>query len=1368
MIDSSDRLALLDELADDFVTRYRRGERPSLELYLENHPELEPEIRELFPALAQMEQADDDLFQNLDGKPFTSALPDELGDYRILREIGRGGMGVVYEAEQQSLGRRVALKLLPLVGKKDIHRQLRFQREARAAARLHHTNIVPVFEVGQDKNVCYYAMQFIQGQSLSEVIEEIKRVYIQAPTRLEPMQTTVSLKANVNEVANSLWTGRFEVEGLISDSPSSPAYTSMPNLPSSSSDDNVSDSSTGHSTQLLQFNTHFREYSKRVAEIGRQVAGALAYAHARGIIHRDIKPSNLLLDTSGVVWITDFGLAKTQEDGLTHTGDLIGTFRYMAPERFRGGGDLRADIYALGLSLYELLVFKPGFPGNDRLKLIDDIQKKEPIRLRAENPRIPRDLETIVLKAIEKDPNRRYGNADELAQDLNRFLIDEPVLARRINITEKVWRWCRRNRAIATLAAAVLLLITSLAVISTIGAFHLNQALQDSKEGLQRVKVANIESNLKLWDSLLSQAKASRMSRRVGQRFDSLEAVKRAMSMQLPAGRATSDLRDETIAALCLPDFRLTQEMVLSPKNSVTDSFDGRLELHAKVQPDGSIRIIRLSDGNELFRLRDPKYLHAQAHGVSLSSNGEYVSAWYYSEEPEVNKWQNTWDISSVTPKLLFQINQSSWCEFSSDGQRQVVLLSSGDIESYDLARGKRIHHLKQATRPNRVSDVGFTLHPFEAKVALTESGRIKILDLETGQSKHIFQFEGRDSIFQLRWHPKGQLLAAAKGVHIHLLDTTTGKEVRRFSGHQSAGITMSFHPRGDTLISSDWAKSLRWWNCNSGQLMMSMRGYWIGSGFSTEGHQFAGVIGGKSGIWEVALPQEYRTIEHQSLTKGILYYDPQVSRDGRLLMIGHSLGFTVWDFESSEQLASIPSGQISSLGIDAESGGLLVGSSGSLFLWPIENKERGKIQLGPPKFIRVFQKDLLFDQDKSGQMLAQGDYQGASIWKKETPDKVLVIRPHWDVRNVSLSPNGQWLATGSHNGQGVKIWDTITGHLIRTLQEDSTNCLVRFSPDGKWLATTGGEGRFLWSTETWEELPNSRMGLGLPAFANDGKMMAVELTPGVIGLVEIETNRVLACLEDPNLDEATWMRFSPDDSKLVAVNVPGSSSIHIWDLKAIRAELSNLKLDWNGASSSSPSSPKEPFELVVDQGKLGDQIRASEFISNANQSTQVGKFADARDSLINAIRLDPSNSLAYNNLAWLLVAGPKELRDTKRALSLARQAVGINTQNATYLNTLGVALYRHGDFREAIVMLEKSLRETTPHFKVYDLFFLAMCHHRLGDEAKAREFNLQANKWFEANRYQLGKMPIIELSEFQAEAKQVLAEPLGTPSGEP
>ena len=220
--------------------------------------------------------------------------------------------------------------------------------------------------------------------------------------------------------------------------------------------------------QLSSVESRHRAFHRGVAHIGRQAASALAHANARGIVHRDVKPSNLLLDTEGVVWVSDFGLAKVDEDELTRTGDILGTLRYMAPERFRGGGDARADLYSLGLTLYEILVLRPAFDSPDRVALSEQIKSVDPPRPRSVDPRVPRDLETIILKAIEKDPRARYASAEAMAEDLRRFLDDEPILARRVGAAERYLRWARRNPAIAILGAMLTAVLVGATIASVV------------------------------------------------------------------------------------------------------------------------------------------------------------------------------------------------------------------------------------------------------------------------------------------------------------------------------------------------------------------------------------------------------------------------------------------------------------------------------------------------------------------------------------------------------------------------------------------------------------------------------------------------------------------------------------------------------------------------------------------------------------------------------------------------------------------------------------------------------------------------------------------------------------------------------------
>ena len=473
MSTSESRSGVVLELAEEFLERYRKGERPSLKEYIDKHPSLAGEIREVFPAMAMMEKialADESLDVDATGAgpvPRTPAI-EQLGDFRILREIGRGGMGVVYEAEQVSLGRHVALKLLPRQMLSDPKQKQRFEREARSAARLHHTNIVPVFGVGEHEGTPYYVMQFIQGLGLDAVLDELKRLRARqtAGAAGEPDAAEIpsAPRRDVSAVvmARSLLTGRFDQASGVGD-PDTLPVTLAGSRPPTRSPLCPPPRTTPRRSRGRRRPTRFRCRRRRCRSsarargptddrgrrggrlTGRAWPGSASRwatpsstRHKQGIVHRDVKPSNLLLDTGGTVWVTDFGLAKvSDQQNLTHTGDILGTLRYMPPEAFEGKADHRGDVYSLGLTLYELLALRPAFGEKDRGRLVHQVTTDDPDRLGKLNPEIPIDLETIVHKAIERELSHRYASAGELAADLQRFLDDEPIQARRTTTVER-------------------------------------------------------------------------------------------------------------------------------------------------------------------------------------------------------------------------------------------------------------------------------------------------------------------------------------------------------------------------------------------------------------------------------------------------------------------------------------------------------------------------------------------------------------------------------------------------------------------------------------------------------------------------------------------------------------------------------------------------------------------------------------------------------------------------------------------------------------------------------------------------------------------------------------------------------------------
>jgi eukaryotic-like serine/threonine-protein kinase len=429
-----------------YLVELEAGRRPSREQWLTQHPEIAAKLGDWFDIVEFVHSAADSGYSNRSQPPSEDSLPPDtvLGEYRLVREIARGGMAVVYEAEQVSLGRRVALKVLSGTAALDPVKLQRFRVETQAVAQLNHPHIVPIFAVGSERGVHFYAMQYIEGPTLAALIRQQREA---GPSPLGELHQKPSPNAGLRAPADqrskpSTHVVNRAAERLRGLSPATPA-------PSGTS------------------SVRGRRAFRALAKLAIQAAEALAHAHSMGILHRDIKPSNLLVDSRGNLWVTDFGLARFQDEpGLTRTGDLLGTLRYMAPELVLGHRfvhDPRSDNYSLGATLYELLTLNPVFDGRDRQQLLRQIAQEEPVAPSKIDTAIPRDLETIVLKAMDKDPERRYANAQELADDLGRFLEDKPVRARRPTSAERAAKWARRHRAVLRATGAVAFLALAIA-----------------------------------------------------------------------------------------------------------------------------------------------------------------------------------------------------------------------------------------------------------------------------------------------------------------------------------------------------------------------------------------------------------------------------------------------------------------------------------------------------------------------------------------------------------------------------------------------------------------------------------------------------------------------------------------------------------------------------------------------------------------------------------------------------------------------------------------------------------------------------------------------------------------------------------------
>lgn len=423
----------LARILDDYLVSIERGVPVSPEELLEKYPEDAAQLRGYLSGLQLFHAAAGGLPQRAQGSLTSGPMPQPtqtIGDYQLVREIGRGGMGVVYEAWQLSLRRRVALKILPFTVAHDAKQISRFKNEAQAAAQVQHPNIVPVYAVGEENGVHYYVMQLIEGQSLTSLLDGLRS------------------------------------SGHVSHGTTAPNYpdhtlTWPPGRnaqPHESAAEPLSDQPNISPMRAAETADHIRV----VARLAQQAAEALHAAHEYGVVHRDVKPSNLLLDDQGKLWVTDFGLARCREQqGLTQTGDVLGTMRYMSPEQALGQAaliDQRTDIYSLGITMYELgTLHHPADDASDP-QLYFDRQRHVPKPLRQWNRYIPRDFQTIVLKCMSEFPHERYATAKELADDLERFLEGRPITASPPGFFSRAGKWAKRRRGVVYATSAVLLL----------------------------------------------------------------------------------------------------------------------------------------------------------------------------------------------------------------------------------------------------------------------------------------------------------------------------------------------------------------------------------------------------------------------------------------------------------------------------------------------------------------------------------------------------------------------------------------------------------------------------------------------------------------------------------------------------------------------------------------------------------------------------------------------------------------------------------------------------------------------------------------------------------------------------------------------
>lgn len=1245
---------LIDELADEFVTRLQAGESPSVSEYCQKYPELEIRIRKLFPMLSMLEEAKSSAEGTVVNSP---PPPEKIGDYRLLREIGRGGMGVIYEAEHMVVGRKVALKILPQRLSSDARALARFEREARAIAGIHHTNVVPLFEFGQDEGYYFLVMQLIDGESIDKLLPKLR----ERSADTSP-QSVVEPMFNNSQAYESGSAGK-----------SSASSSARPELAMTSSP---------------QIGGRFAE----VAAIGLQVASALDYAHRRGIIHRDIKPSNILLDVEGVAWLTDFGLAKTDDEDLTQTGDFLGTLRYTAPERFQGECDARSDLYGLGLTLYELLTLSPAFHASERHQLIDQICRTEPTPLSTLNSQVPRDLETIILKATDREPHARYQSAGEMAEDLRCFLSDDPIKARRVSFVEQTVRWARRNRQ---LAGALLTIAALLVVVATGSSLALVREANFRKEE----ELTNESLQRRLYAYQIQRASAA-------YRDDNLAIVRKCLD------ECPEELRDwEWFRCNSLAE----PKQLLSIRGFERPVFtpDGLFLIAAGHRGDPDSKAAKVWD--PLTGKLSPPVMTGPSNlmSIAVSLDSRRLATGYQNGTValwDLDSRQQLWSVAAHTEK-------TDGITFSSDGARIATVSWDQTLKIFDAETGKVLRTI--GPLGYRLRCVEFSPDGEQLAAACYRAGTLataKVWNSATGDL--LLELKGHaDSTETVAYSPDGKhMITGSMDGTVKLWDASSGEVIRTYYGHGGAVESLAFRPDGKRFASGSSDRTLRVWDTETGLELTRHRtgGAVAWLSFSADGEKVATFSSGAIKVWDAERQSDVLTLNH-----GMMVKDCEFSPSSRqLASCGTDGSIRIWDVATAKLVRVLHGHESEVNSIAWHPRDQVLASTSydqTIKFWDVET---GRLMATLPVPRKRVMK-VAFSPG-GGQLACSFDSNAVSIYETQSLELLSSLVSDTAFSSLCWSADGRYLATGQI-ADITKIWDWKTGKAVETF--DAGEWGVKFIPGKNQVLGGSNDGTIrVWNVSGDEERSFGRQQGRVKTMAvspNGRRIVSAGFDDSLVRLWDLESGEELLALRG-HRSGVRSVTFSPDGLSIASVSFDGKVAIF----------------------ESVGSKDQSPIRNVVNRAailveRLFDRFQFVDEVLDAIRSRD-DLDLNLRDMALDIAARHGNDALLLFQQGWAVVIASNDdlsaYEFARRKLYAAHVSV---PDSAGYLTGLGVAEYRLGRFADALQYFNRAreneiikspvryIRNASAGKKAtypVRLAFAAMALHQLGREGEARE----------------------------------------------